>query len=56
MKIRELRSKAWGCDNDDVLESIYTMPRPEDLSDSQYHSVCQRVTRYQLELRNSFLI
>lgn len=57
-KIRELRSKAWGCDVDsyDVLESIYTMPKPENLSDSQYYSVCQRVTRYQLELRNSFVI
>jgi len=57
-KIGELRSGAWGSDidNDDVLESIYTMPRPESLSDSQYHSVCQRVTRYRLELRNSFVI
>ena len=57
-KIRELRFKAWGndIDNDDVLESIYTMPRPKNLSDSQYHFVCQRVTRYQLELCSSLCI
>ena len=45
-KIRELRSKAWGCDVNtyDVLEFIYTMYKPENLSDSQYQLVYQRVT------------
>lgn len=51
-KIVELRCRTWGSDidNDDLLESIYTMPRPKNLSDSKFKSQCQRVVRYQLEL------
>jgi hypothetical protein len=55
MKIRELRSKAWGCEdnNDDAFESLCSLTRPAHLSDSQYHSVCQRVMICQLELSHS---
>ena len=54
-KIRELRSKAWCCEgnHEDALEPLYSLKRPAHLSGSQYHSVCQRVTRYQLELSAS---
>ena len=55
MKIRELRSKAWGCEdnNDDAFESLCSLTRPAHMSDSQYHSVCQRVMICQLELSHS---
>jgi len=57
-KIRELRSKAWCCEgnNEDALEPLCSLTRPAHMSDSQYHSVSQRVSKYQLELSASLVV
>ena len=57
MKIRELRSKAWGCEgnNDDALEPLCSFTRLAHMSDSQYQAVSQRVGKYQLELSQAIL-